>query len=47
MRRSLARRLIAARQPLADGDEPPFDEHELDIAAGVDEKHAAASSSTS
>jgi hypothetical protein len=28
---------------LADGDDMPFEERDLDIAAGADEKHSAAS----
>jgi hypothetical protein len=44
----LARRLVAGRRPfadraLADGDDPPFEERELEIAAGIEEKHSAVS----
>jgi hypothetical protein len=34
---------VPIERALADGDDPPFDERELDIAAGTDEKHCAAS----
>ena len=46
IRRGVTQRRIAARRPfadgpLADGDDPPFEERDLDIAAGANEKPAA------
>jgi hypothetical protein len=48
IRRRLGRRLVAARRSftdgaLADGDNMPFEERDLDIAAGADEKPFTAS----